>query len=143
MVADGVVTSKLDSALVCEWPETIDLDKDIFIPTKVEQFKLSLVRALKSRGLWAVIAEVDPQLREIAENNPDASPADVIEAYDDKMRQQKKARQDPAILLPSRIKFATTSFADLQDMKSLVDREPGKLEVLIEYSCACMCKGSS
>ena len=54
MVADGVVTSKLDSALVCEWPETIDLDKDIFIPTKVEQFKLSLVRALKSRGLWTV-----------------------------------------------------------------------------------------
>ena len=34
MVADGVVTSKFDSALVCEWPETIDLDKDIFIPTK-------------------------------------------------------------------------------------------------------------
>ena len=50
MVADGAVISKLDSALVCEWPETIDLDKDIFILTKVEQFKFSLVRALKSRG---------------------------------------------------------------------------------------------
>ena len=80
MVAGEVSTRRLDSALVVEWPETIDLDKDIFIPSKVEQFKLSLVRALKSRGLWAVIAEVDPTLRGIQTLNPDASPAEVIEA---------------------------------------------------------------
>ena len=82
MVAGVVPSTRLDSALVTEWPEAIDLESDIFIPSKVETFKLALVRALKSRGLWAVIAEVDPTLVEIQQANPDASPEEVIQAYD-------------------------------------------------------------
>ena len=97
MVADGVVTSKLDSALVCEWPETIDLDKDIFIPTKVEQFELSLVRALKSRGLWTVIAEVDPQLRDIAENNERKTTRKKRETRKHKTREKPPRRRAACI----------------------------------------------
>ena len=79
--SDGY-TARLDSQLVASWPSPMDIDTDIFMPGTVATFKSQLQRALISRELYSVISERAPTMREIAAENPAASPQEVLEAFE-------------------------------------------------------------
>ena len=98
MLADGG-TTKLDPSLVAKFPEAFDFKNDIFIPGKIERYSSQLTSALQSRGLLMHLVERLPTLQEIAAQNPNASGAEVSEAYDDICSARQKAQTAAAPFL--------------------------------------------
>ena len=73
-MAAGGGGQRLDSALVAPFPKAIDIKNNIFKSGIVETFKLALVAAaLKSRRLYSVFAENDPDFTSIRREYPTAN----------------------------------------------------------------------
>ena len=70
---------------VTKWPVGFDMEHDIFVPGKVEEFLRLLTAALRSRGLLRTLQEREPTLQELIEENEGESPDDIVDCYYDAM----------------------------------------------------------
>ena len=120
MVSDQTRSTRLDSQLVAPWPQAIDIENDIFMPGTVATFKSQLMRALISRNLYSVISEKAPTMLDIASDNPDASPNEVLIAFENCIAARHDKERHVATLLPAVVKTSSLTYADRNLLDVLV-----------------------
>ena len=117
--ADDHDDLRVISSHVTKWPEGFDMEHDIFVPGKVEEFHRLLTAALRSRGLLQTIHERETTLEEMIDSNPDELPDDIVDAYDAIMVQRAKAFGTVADNMPRCTKMSSLGMHEASELTAL------------------------
>ena len=119
--------TRLDSALVAQWPDPIDMANDIFVPGRTAAFMSQLIAALQSRNLWTVISSTDPSIESVIADNPTSTRAECMEGLQEVMATRQRQKQALASLLPGLIKTSSLTYMQNEQLSALVQTGSGVL----------------
>ena len=115
MVAgSGQAAPKIDSALVAPFPKDFDIKTDIFTPGEIHKFQAGVRTALRSRKLLQACEELPPTMEALREQNPDATPSEIIEAIDILLTTRSSQQMTAAPLLATCVKRASLTLGEQQ-----------------------------